>query len=206
MLREGAGERLEQIAEEQALPATRVRQRVSRLRRHFRARYAAQLAAVAAIVAAVLVLAFALRKKESPVVRPLPPNEQLPRVPAPEQRAADMRKLAFEKCEARAWQECLDELDAAKQLDPAGDSDPRVRDARKAAQDALTPPAPSPSTNESRLPPAPTSTATALVPTASAAPAPAPKTKPNPTKRSSTSEGSSLDTPPKAPSAPFDAK
>src|SRR3954463_15749143 len=41
MLREGDGEKLEQIARDANLPATRVRQRVSRLRRFLRERWAA---------------------------------------------------------------------------------------------------------------------------------------------------------------------
>ncbi|HEX2674890.1 MAG TPA: RNA polymerase sigma factor, partial [Polyangiaceae bacterium] len=43
MLREGDGEKLEQIARDANLPAPRVRQRVSRLRRFLRERWAAEL-------------------------------------------------------------------------------------------------------------------------------------------------------------------
>ena len=50
MLREGEGEKLETIAAEANVPAPRVRQRVSRLRRYYKARWAAQTAAVAALL------------------------------------------------------------------------------------------------------------------------------------------------------------
>ena len=69
MLREGAGEKLESIARDEALPAPQVRQRVARLRRHFRARWAAQLAAVALLLALVALTAWYLRRRV-PMVRP----------------------------------------------------------------------------------------------------------------------------------------
>jgi len=62
MLREGAGEKLEAIAAEANLPAPRVRQRVSRLRRHYKARWAAQAAALAALLLVALAVALALRQ------------------------------------------------------------------------------------------------------------------------------------------------
>ena len=49
MLREGAGEKLESIAADEDIPAPRVRQRVSRLRKHYRTRWAAALALLMAI-------------------------------------------------------------------------------------------------------------------------------------------------------------
>src|SRR5215472_5466975 len=74
MLREGEGEKLESIAAEANVPAPRVRQRVARLRRHYRARWAAQLAAVAAILAIILVAFLMWRKRRDDVVRPTPPT------------------------------------------------------------------------------------------------------------------------------------
>jgi DNA-directed RNA polymerase specialized sigma24 family protein len=67
MLREGEGEKLEAIAAEANLPAARVRQRVSRLRRYYKARWAAQAAAVAALVLIALAIAFALRRRQEEV-------------------------------------------------------------------------------------------------------------------------------------------
>jgi DNA-directed RNA polymerase specialized sigma24 family protein len=92
MLREGAGEKLEAIAADEDLPAPRIRQRVFRLRKHYRARWAAQAVLVAAILAvAALVL---LRKKHVEEIAPLPSPLPLPSAPVlpapapPEERPA----------------------------------------------------------------------------------------------------------------------
>ena len=90
MLREGAGEKLENIAAEANLPAPRVRQRVSRLRRYYKARWAAQAAAVAALLLIALAIALALRqRKEEVAPAPVPtlspePVPTTPEPPAPE--------------------------------------------------------------------------------------------------------------------------
>lgn len=140
MLREGDGEKLEHIAEEARLPAPRVRQRVSRMRRHLRARWAAAVAAVAVLA----LVAFALWR----MARPGPDDiarEMLPPV-TPEQRAAELRRQAFELCDDSHWQRCVEALDSARALDPAGDQAERVQRARSAAGRALAPlPEPAPS-------------------------------------------------------------
>jgi RNA polymerase sigma factor (sigma-70 family) len=155
MLREGAGEKLETIAAEENVPAPRVRQRVARLRKHFRARWAAQLAAVAALVAIALAMWAMWKRRGNDIAVPEPapsmstmPAPQITPKTAPELRAAQLRKGAFDACDAQSWRPCLDGLDAAAQLDPAGDSDARVQAARKRAEDALAPkpPAPAPTT------------------------------------------------------------
>jgi RNA polymerase sigma factor (sigma-70 family) len=95
MLREGAGEKLESIAAEEELPAPRVRQRVSRLRKHYRARWAA---AIAVLLALAVGAVFALRKRPKEEIAPLPAPQLMPSaVPllpplpesTPEDRAAD---------------------------------------------------------------------------------------------------------------------
>src|SRR5690349_15526596 len=53
MAREGEGEKLESIAASEQVPAARVRQRVSRMRRWMKERWLAELAAVAVLVIAV---------------------------------------------------------------------------------------------------------------------------------------------------------
>ncbi len=102
MLREGAGEKLEAIAADERVPAPRVRQRVVRLRKHYRVRWAAQAAIVAALLAIAAFLF--LRKKPEERIAPLPtpipwpsapiaPVPTLPE-PLPEQRPALERKDA----------------------------------------------------------------------------------------------------------------
>ncbi|HEX8792981.1 MAG TPA: sigma-70 family RNA polymerase sigma factor [Polyangiaceae bacterium] len=85
MLREGDGEKLESIAAEANLPAPRVRQRVSRLRRYYKKKWAAQAAAVAALLLVALAIAFALRKKDQNQVAPRPEPSFVPSAlpPAP---------------------------------------------------------------------------------------------------------------------------
>lgn len=146
LLREGDGEKLESIAADEKLPAARVRQRVSRLRRHFRARWAAQIAAALALGAFAF---FLLRERERPQpIAPIattsvtaPPSvsfaPELP--PPPENPAIELRRVALEQCVNKAWTPCLKGLDEAAKLDPAGDVAPEIQAARKLAKDALSP-------------------------------------------------------------------
>lgn len=152
MLREGSGERLETIAAEAKVPAPRVRQRVARMRRHFRARWAAQLAAVACLVTLTILVILALVRSrgddiavpapsfsQAPVPPPLapPPREEDSREARDLNDAKELRRAALVECEAKDWRRCLDGLDAAKRLDPAGDAAEPVQRARRAANDAL---------------------------------------------------------------------
>lgn len=208
MLREGDGEKLESIAESEHLPAPRVRQRVSRLRRHLKAHWQKEVAVLAAL--GVLITAIVLFLKRPPPVTPIA-NEDVA-------RAEELRKEAFEKCLAKEWSDCVQKLDDAKRLDPAGDSQPAVQQARDNAEKAkgLPPTAPTVSVihdNDTPPPPldtAPLDTAPAPMPTESAppifpkkaappgpmpapAPAPAPAEKPQGKVQS---EKSSLSVPP----------
>jgi DNA-directed RNA polymerase specialized sigma24 family protein len=88
LLREGEGEKLESIAVDEDVPAPRVRQRVARLRKHYRVRWAAQVAALTALLAIAVLLVFALRKKKEeiaplPSPRAVPSAPQEPPTPAP---------------------------------------------------------------------------------------------------------------------------
>jgi DNA-directed RNA polymerase specialized sigma24 family protein len=140
MLREGAGEKLEHIAADAQLPPARVRQRVSRMRRHFRARWAAQLAAAAVLV--VLAVWAIWRGRATPGPELIAPR---PEAPTPEDQARELRRVALERCDAKDWKLCLEGLDRAKALDPIGDTAERIQNAREAAVRALAPePAPVP--------------------------------------------------------------
>jgi RNA polymerase sigma factor (sigma-70 family) len=84
LLREGQGESLEAIAAEADVEAPRVRQRVSRLRKHFRTRRAAELAALAALVVVAVVVALAMRTKPEPIApRESPSSEPMHLDPLP---------------------------------------------------------------------------------------------------------------------------
>src|SRR5690606_24791075 len=143
MAREGGGEKLAHIAEDEKLPATQVRQRVSRLRRRLRAQWKAELAAVALVVALALVAWRLLREPAPQAVTPEPdppPTTAPPRDPSPLERAHELRRAAFAACDDGRWQACLDGLEEARQLDPAGDRDDAVQDARRLVERRLAPP------------------------------------------------------------------
>jgi DNA-directed RNA polymerase specialized sigma24 family protein len=183
MIREGEGEKLESIAESEKLPPPRVRQRVSRLRRHFKEnwqREVALLAALGVIVSAIVV--FVLRKEEPPPIT----HEVV------DPRAEPVRRLALERCAASDWKKCVDGLDEAKRLDPAGDARPEVKQARQAADNAAkAPPAPSslaplPTTAPPEAAPEPSfvppSKLAPPMPSGSAMPFAPPRTKPESTE------------------------
>lgn len=170
MARESVGEKLAHIAEQEALPATQVRQRVSRMRRFMKQRWAAELAAVAAIVLLALI-AWRLLREPAPVANPeqdvVPVPDTIPDdVAPPIKRARQLRAEAEAACDAQQWRGCLDKLDEARGLDPAGDLEEDATKLRTRAQDALQPPPkqtvepPAPSPSESvptRIGPAPDS-------------------------------------------------
>jgi DNA-directed RNA polymerase specialized sigma24 family protein len=84
LLREGQGESLEAIAAEADVEAPSVRQRVSRLRKHFRTRWAAALAALATLVVVAIVVALAMRTKPEPIApRESPSSEPMHLEPFP---------------------------------------------------------------------------------------------------------------------------
>jgi DNA-directed RNA polymerase specialized sigma24 family protein len=163
MARESDGEKLESIAEEAKLPAARVRQRVSRLRRWLKARWVAELAlAASALVVCLLGIAWLLREGERArrfEVAPPGPSIWVARPdPTPAERALDLRRRALVECGERSFSECLHDLDDAARLDPAGEADPTIARARREAEAALVlqpPPkkiAPSPKTTGTGTP------------------------------------------------------
>ncbi len=135
MAREGEGEKLEQIAAEEKVEAATVRQRVSRMRRWMKERWLAELAAVAMLALAGF---FVWRWLKTPSVEVVPepiasgtPNK------SPIERAVALRRGALEACKRAEFGPCLEQLDRAKELDPAGDSSPEVNEARQGAKKAL---------------------------------------------------------------------
>jgi DNA-directed RNA polymerase specialized sigma24 family protein len=148
MLREGEGEKLESIAASEKLPAPRVRKRVSRMREHFRARWAAYVAALAAAGLAVILVFYIFRKKPEPEAiivpetHPSVPSATVSATKTPDELAHEERSRALEACDRADWVPCLEGLDRAALVDPAGDRAPRVVAARAAAAKALAPPPP----------------------------------------------------------------
>jgi RNA polymerase sigma factor (sigma-70 family) len=137
LLREGEGETLEDIARSEQVPAPRVRQRVGRLRQHFRTRWAAQVAALAALgILAAALYAWLHR----PPVHPTPPGPVLQvedAVQVARRNGRRLREEALRACSQGHWEECLDGLDHARALDPDGDATPDVREARRQIADVM---------------------------------------------------------------------
>jgi DNA-directed RNA polymerase specialized sigma24 family protein len=88
MLREGQGEALEHLAADAHLPAATLRQRVRRLRQHFRARWALQVAAVIALVLGGLALYSALAERREIAIHPLVGEAPAPSMGAPSPSAS----------------------------------------------------------------------------------------------------------------------
>jgi DNA-directed RNA polymerase specialized sigma24 family protein len=171
LLREGEGETLEEIAKEQQIPAPTVRQRVVRLRKHFKQRWALELTAAALIAVLAGVYWWVTREKEiqeKGIVQDVPSINSA--TPSPYERATEIRKLALKDCEAQRFQECVKRLDEAQILDPTGENAPDIQKARKQAAEALTP-KPGPTTSSSDTP---TKLATPPSPSGSAARPPNP--------------------------------
>jgi RNA polymerase sigma factor (sigma-70 family) len=146
LLREGEGEKLEDIAESAQVPAPRVRKRVSRLRAHLREHWAKEVAAMAALGILLGFVAYLLRgKADKPEAlianEPVAPLQLAPR--APEERAIeqanDLRKGAAIQCGRANWEGCLAQLDAARDLDPRGDEGAAMQQLRSQALAALHP-------------------------------------------------------------------
>jgi DNA-directed RNA polymerase specialized sigma24 family protein len=153
MLREGDGEKLESIAASEKLPAPRVRQRVSRLRRHLKTHWAREVALLGAL-GVIVTIAVLVWNRQRPQPEPIAND---PHTVPLDPRAEPVRRQALERCDKGEWKECLEGLDAAKSLDPAGDARPEVQRARQASDKALSPvtpppPAPEPTTTQTMEP------------------------------------------------------
>jgi DNA-directed RNA polymerase specialized sigma24 family protein len=164
MAREGEGEKLEAIAADERVPAARVRQRVSRMRRVMKERWAAELAAVAMLAILALLGWWLLRAGTEPPVAHDHPElgpTITPEPPSPLDRARTLRAEALRACDQRDWRACLDGLDQARGLDPTGDQDPAVGAARATAQENLrsAPPEEVKAQPQKKLDAAPSSTA-----------------------------------------------
>ena len=190
MLREGDGEKLEHIAEEAELPAPRVRQRVSRMRKYFRSRWAAQLAAAATITLAGLAIWAWLQTRDQAI------PEEIAREVPPDEKVRELRRVALEGCQSGEFVKCIEGLDRAKAIDPVGDQATAIQEARAAAARGL---APAPSVvlllepSSSVAPPAPAPQNTAPMKGNSFEPISPPKPPPPELKKLAPEKGSSID-------------
>jgi len=194
MAREGEGEALATIAADENLPPARLRQRVSRLRRALKRRWGRELAlAVGAGLLVLLGWMLWTQPNPHPVVRDRSRSTPDPAT----ERGRQMRAGAMRACSEQRWSACLDGLDRAKRLDPAGDRQPAVGTARQQAIEALSEPAPQPPSSTTSSPTAtptdPTSPSPAPTATSASTTRPVPKRlSPKPSGPRSTKPGTGL--------------
>jgi hypothetical protein len=106
----------------------------ARVRRRVRPRWAGLLAAAlgAAAIGATATLPALLAKRDE---RPSPIDFQSSATASQRPSPRQLRERATSECREHQWQACVDDLTAARTLDPAGDADERVqamwRDARE---------------------------------------------------------------------------
>jgi hypothetical protein len=99
---------------------------------------------IAAVLGAFLFIVFVYKNRAAIEAyfkgEPIRPDDQwLPWKPSPtpQERAAQMRQDAFAACAQEMYETCGRKLDEARELDPAGEADPRVVAARQDIEAAL---------------------------------------------------------------------
>jgi len=104
------------------------------------------MATFAALTLAVLaILAWSQREEIASFFRAPPPPvpAPAPTQPVPEPsipvatQAGELRRQAGVACEKRDYSTCSDRLEAAAKLDPAGETQPRVRELRHTVEDHI---------------------------------------------------------------------
>jgi DNA-directed RNA polymerase specialized sigma24 family protein len=119
------------IAAQDGVPVDRVRKRIERLT-HYLHEYAKTIAMVFLVVCA----GFALRGRGETSRTGGHVTQPEETTPDPREQARTLRATALRECAEHAWQDCLRDLDAARDLDPEGDDAPEVRRAREEADRA----------------------------------------------------------------------
>jgi len=113
---------------------------IARARRWQRAVWLAAAATVVLIFGAIgatvgpAIVAWWNRSKPEPIQ----PDNERPRPPSPRELAEKARDEADQACASSLWGLCRDKLDEASKLDPAGDSEERVKRMREAIRDGTT--------------------------------------------------------------------
>jgi DNA-directed RNA polymerase specialized sigma24 family protein len=112
-----------EIAAELGLSHQQVRDRVRVLRATFGAKVTAVLGAGA------LGLFLLLKGPTEPRYYALAPDTVFTEA-SPEEESADLRDMARQSCQASSWDRCIELLDEAARLDPAGDQAPAIQAVR----------------------------------------------------------------------------
>jgi DNA-directed RNA polymerase specialized sigma24 family protein len=127
------------LAQEFGTSEQALRVRVHRKRAFLQAGWARYVALGVPGLAVVILIVYALVHRKDEIAHEITPDIEAPYPPSPRERAAALRQVASRACAAAQWSDCLDKLDKARELDPAGDKDPNVEDLRDQADQALHP-------------------------------------------------------------------
>jgi RNA polymerase sigma factor (sigma-70 family) len=137
-----------QIGEKLGVATQTVSNRIAMVRKTMRQKWQTRMAQLAALTLAVVIAVLAWRKREevanffhhpapSPAPAPAPTRpEPEPSIPVAVQ-AAELRRQAKAACDDRDLRKCSDRLDAAAKLDPAGETQPTVRELRHKVEDSI---------------------------------------------------------------------
>lgn len=130
--RAATGRPIRELAVAEGISPETAQKRIQRYSEAVR-RYAV-LGGSVSIAVGLLLLALSV-PGEPLVTRPYPRNVTLPELPAA--TAPELRARGLAQCERRKYEVCVKLLDRAKELDPGGESDPRVVKARGEAEKVL---------------------------------------------------------------------
>jgi RNA polymerase sigma factor (sigma-70 family) len=142
------GETFPEVSEDVGHSAEAIRKRVDRLISWLR-----ENAGIVSLVLMVLFAAGVAIFRPKPTSGPDTADSTAPQNLTPKQTATLKRDAAFAACALEDWVKCATLLDDAKALDPAGENDARVRQARDAVARASEAPRPEPSPKPSPKPP-----------------------------------------------------
>jgi DNA-directed RNA polymerase specialized sigma24 family protein len=132
------GEREKSIADEDGVPVDRVRQRIKRLVTKMRANSDSLAMFASLLFFATLMAEWSLHQGAVATTPDQALSAATTEQPAPTaQSSAELRRAALSACDAHQWARCIDTLEVAKSLDPAGDAAQDVQFARQAAADAM---------------------------------------------------------------------
>jgi DNA-directed RNA polymerase specialized sigma24 family protein len=136
VLRACSGESYADIAASEGVTEEAVRSAIKKFRASVRDALGGDTAKLflVLLVAVFLYGVFGPPKRDRETATPAP--EPAPTMQAPADGADALRRRAFDECDAHRWTPCLEDLDRARDLDPAGESLETVRAARRAAQEA----------------------------------------------------------------------
>ena len=130
---EAEGVAMGEVAEELGITEDAARGRLKRMRAKFRVRLA-QLGMLTLALLVVMLLALGPAQVGMPQdAGPDAGTQDALRKATPPQEAAELRKVGLDACRVHDWSECLERLDAAAAIDPAGDDEPAVQAARARA-------------------------------------------------------------------------